>query len=89
MIAFCHACNMTALLGQRVSGGAMIAFCHACNMTALLGQRVSGGAMIAFCHACNMTALSGQRVSGWGDDSILSRMQHDCIVGSKGFTVGR
>ena len=45
--------------------------------------------MIAFCHACNMTALSGQRVSGWGDDSILSRMQHDCIVGSKGFRVGR
>ena len=44
--------------------------------------------MIAFCHACNMTALSGQRVSGWGDDSILSRMQHDCIVGPKGFGWG-
>ena len=60
----------------------MIAFCHACNMTAWLCQRVSGGAMIAFCHACNMTALLGHRVSGCGDDSILSRMQHDCIVGS-------
>ena len=44
--------------------------------------------MIAFCHACNMTALLGQGF-GWGDDSILSRMQHDCIVGSKGFRVGR
>ena len=60
----------------------MIAFCHACNMTALLGQKVSDGAMIAFCHACNMTALLGHRVSGWAHDSILSRMQHDCIVGS-------
>ena len=45
--------------------------------------------MIAFCHACSMTALSCHRVFGWGDDSILSRMQHDCIVGSKGFRVGR
>ena len=35
--------------------------------------------MVAFCHACNMTAFLGPRVSGWGDDSILSRMQHDCI----------
>ena len=43
MIAFCHACNMTALLGHiGFLGGAMIAFCHACNMTALLGHRVSG-----------------------------------------------
>ena len=38
--------------------------------------------MIAFGRACNMTALLCHRVSGWGDDSILSRMQHDCIVGS-------
>ena len=45
--------------------------------------------MIALCHACNMTALLCHRVSGWGDDSILSRMQHDCIVVSKGFWVGR
>ena len=36
--------------------------------------------MIAFCHACNMTAMLCHRVSGWGVDSILSRMQHDCIV---------
>ena len=45
--------------------------------------------MIAFCHACNMTAWLCHRVSGWSDDSILSRMQHDRIVGSKGFRVGR
>ena len=38
--------------------------------------------MIAFGHACNMTAFLGPRVSGWGDGSILSRMQHDCILGS-------
>ena len=44
--------------------------------------------MIAFCHACNMTALLCHRVSGWGDDSILSRMQHDCIAVSKGFGWG-
>ena len=60
----------------------MIAFCDAFNMTAFLGPRVSGWVMIAFCHACNMTAFLGPRVSGWGDDSILSRMQHDCILGS-------
>ena len=44
--------------------------------------------MIAICHACNMTALLGHRVSAWGDDSILPRMQHDCIVGSQGFWLG-
>ena len=72
MIAFCHACNMTALLGQKVSDGAMIAFCHACNMTALSGQRVSGWGDDSI----------RSKGFGWGDDSILSRMQHDCIVGS-------
>ena len=39
-------------------------------------------AIIAFGHACSMSALLGHRVSGWGDDSIRSRMQHDCILGS-------
>ena len=60
MIAFCHACNMTALLCHiGFLSGAMIAFGRACNMTAMLCHRVSGWGVdsIAFCHACSMTAL--------------------------------
>ena len=43
MIAFCHACNMTAFLGPRVSGwGDDSILSRMRNMTAFLGPRVSG-----------------------------------------------
>ena len=85
MIAFCHACNMTALLCQRVSGWGDTSILSSVQHDCM----ILGGAMIAFGHACNMTAWLCHRVSGWGDDSILSRMQHDCMVVSKGFWVER
>ena len=35
-----------------------------------------------------MIACGHDKVSGWGDDSIRTRTQHDCIVGVIGFLGG-